>query len=263
MLRPSRTLKHEATRRRLADSPLLHQLHQDLLWELHLCSHASLSRAAFALNVFAQQRCFRPSTDFLAALDTDLQSRLAASEPAEHSLPDLVANALHAFSCCAQPASAALQECVAAWLLNSPPGAAEQQPAINSIAAPGVGKHKVDRRGVAVASADEQAAVGGSVAKALTPKQAEKILRSWVAFAANPAAPARETLHAILQALTPRIQPYANHTGGAAGVLQRALTDVILAAPSVQAIADIGEAVSGEHFNHVHACAGLVSLARL
>ena len=263
MLRPSRTLKHEATHRRLADSPLLHRLHQDLLWELHLCSHASLSRAAFALNVFAQQRCFRPSTDFLAALDTDLQSRLAAREPTEHSLPDLVANALHAFRCCAQPASAALQECVAAWLLEPLPGAAEQQPACSDIAAPGVGKQNPGRRGVAEAGADEQAAVRSSMAKALTPRQAQKILRSWVAFAANPGAPARETLHAILQALTPRIQPYANHTGGAAGVLQRALTDTILAAPSVQAISDVGEAVGGEHFNHVHACAALASLARL
>ena len=200
-----RSLASKAVQQDLAEAPLLHDLQQQLLRQLPLCSNECWSRAAFACSIFVQLRCFRPSAEFLAALEAELLSRLASAPEQDESrfLRACVTEVLHTFSYCAWPVSAALQQRVADWLLGRG----------------GAGERVLTRM------------AGG--AQTLTPRQAEKVLRAWVMIAVTPGAPARAALPAVLHALDGPLAALPK-LGGAAGVLARALTIQLNTAPSVQ-----------------------------
>lgn len=231
-----RSVSCRALHRDLKNAPLLRGFYELLLEQLPVCSHKSLSSAAFALDVFVQLRCLRPSDELLAALDAEVQFRLAGEAgqhvPGRQStlLNHCTTEVLSVFRHCARPASAALQRLVAAALLET--------------------------------CAHEQRAAHSGGAQALTPRQAENLLRAWVAFAAVPGAPALETLPAVQQALEGPLAGDARQLRGAAGVLHRALTDQLRAAKSVQAVADLCASL-GVYFSGTHACTAICKLARL
>ena len=189
--------------RQLKQSPLLQRLGQALEGQLPRCSEKRLSQMAFALRKLVRDRCFRPSEQLLAALEAELLSRFNSTQPGT-LLAGTVADSLWVLSCCDRPASAALQERMVAWLAGTP-GADERGPAD---------------------------AIG---ANALSPRQADNLLRAWVSFAAAPGAPAIKTLPAVLQALDAPLAAHKTQPGGATGLLLRTLTDRINAARSVQA----------------------------
>lgn len=103
----------------LKQARLLPGLQQVLLSQLPRCSDASLGRAAFSVCMFVQLRCFRPSDELLDVLDAELLCRLRhnAGQRASASEVTCAVEVLHLFTECDWPASACLQERVAAWLL--------------------------------------------------------------------------------------------------------------------------------------------------
>lgn len=186
----------------LRTAPLLPRLQERLLGQEHLCNKNALSDVGFALSYFMEQRCFRPSEQLLAAFDVVLLARLQGVPGQNRSpagLPRISSALLQMFKACAWRASTPLQESLAAWLLGS--GVSGQ----------------------------------GGAGEVLQPKQAEHVLRAWVSFASAPGSPAQRTLPAVLQALD---GPLAGHPrqqlGGAVGLLDRALTDQLKRATSIQ-----------------------------
>ncbi len=198
-----RGFTNSTVRHQLKQSPLLQRLGQALEDRLPRCSDKSLSQMAFALSDLARLCGFRPSDQLLTALDAELLSRLDSVQPGP-CLAGIAADSLWSLSCSDRPASAALQERVAAWLVGAPGAGECRRPAVD-------------------------------VAHALTLRQAEKLLRAWVSFAAAPGAPARKALPAVLQALDGPLAAHKNQPGAATDLLQRALTTQIRAARSVQA----------------------------
>ena len=186
----------------LRTATVLPRLQERLLGQEHLCNKNALSYVGFALSYFMEQRCFRPSEQLLAAFDAVLLARLQGvpgQTPA--GLPRISTALLQMFKACAWRASTPLQESLAAWLLGS-----------------GVSGH-------------------GGAGEVLQPKHAEHVLRAWVTFATAPGSPAQRTLPAVLQALD---GPLARHPrqqlGGAVGLLDRALTDQLKRATSIQVL---------------------------
>ena len=196
-----RRLDSQNVQHGLREEPLLQRLEEMLLEQLPACSDERLGQAAFALAVFAQ-RGFRPSDELLTALDAELLSRVANARQTAR-LAGCLADVLSLLSSCARSASASLQERTAAWFL-----------------------------GIPCDSVRRQTSKAG--AQLLKPTQAKGLLRAWLMFAATPGTTANATLPAVLRMLDDRnLCDFAR--GGAAGVLQRALTDQLTAAPSVQA----------------------------
>lgn len=184
----------------LRTAPLLPRLQERLVGQEHLCNKNALSDVGFALSYFVEQRCFRPSEQLLAGFDGILLARLqGVPGQTRAGLPRISTALLQMFKACAWRASTPLQESLAAWLLGS-----------------GGSGHR-------------------GAGEVLQPKQAEHVLRAWVSFATAPGSPAQRTLPAVLQALD---KPLASHPrrqlGGAMGLLDRALTDQLKRATSIQ-----------------------------
>ena len=118
-LRSHRSTKCKAVQQDLKQARLLPDLQQVLLSQLPRWSDASLSSAAFSVCMLVQLRCFRPSNELLDVLDAELLCRLQrnAGQRASASEVSCAVEVLHLFTECGWPASACLQERVAAWLL--------------------------------------------------------------------------------------------------------------------------------------------------
>lgn len=184
--------------------PLARRLEEMLLAQMHRCSDAGLGSAARSISLLFIYKWFPRSNVLLAALDAELLSRFERKPWTPVSAPALCVDVLDLFRNCTWPASDALQWRAASWLLGAPT-ASERSPA--------------HVRG----------------AQALNPRRAEKLLRAWVYFAAAASgAPAQETLPAVLQALDGPLAAHLKQLGGAAGVLERALTDQLMSAPCVE-----------------------------
>lgn len=169
------------------------------------CSDSGLSRATFAVSVFAGLRWFQPSDALLAALDAELLSRLAGSAPGQPppaALADPVSDVFAVLSRFGRPASVPLLEHTAAWLAG----------------APGAGEHRPG---------------GGGNARALTPQQAAVMLRAWASFAFRPSAEAaaRETLRTALKEVE---AAHPQLFSGAGGPVQRTMSHELNVAHSVQ-----------------------------